>query len=212
MPKLATPAAPAAWMTEEAIEDTKRAASSGSSFFQTSKMEPKKPYRMRCVGVGITGWVGWTNAKKPHRLATKPAPEQYHPDIQTADGEPYKHFVATIVYVYETDEFKVLEMTQKMLINPLMKCIQNPEYGQPTDFDITIEKEGSGKEGTKYTLIPSPPKPLSKAIASRFAETDVDMKALFRDGDPLNPGGAKSAADPVDDDEDEEDEEDVDDD
>lgn len=194
MPKLATPAAPAAWMTEEAIEDTKKAAASGGSFFQTSKMEPKKSYRMRCVGTGMTGWVGWTNSKKPHRLPTKPTPEQYHPDIQTGDGEPYRHFVATIVYIYETDEFKVLEMTQKQLINPLMKLVQDPDYGQPTDFDIKLEKEGSGKEGTKYFLTGSPPKTLAKAIADRFAEMEVDMTALFRDGDPLNPSGNKAGS------------------
>lgn len=205
MPKVTTK--PSAWLTDEQVEDAKQNANVSGSFFNLSKMEPKTPYRIRFVGEGTTGWVGWTEDKKPHRLKLKPSESDYHPKIKRDEGEPYRYFIAGVAYVEKEDTFKVVEITQKTLIKALTKFIQMEDYGDPTGYTLELEKEGSGKE-SKYTLVALPPKAMSKALAARAEEViaSMDMSELFRDGDPLNPKAGESTADAEEEEEEEEEE------
>jgi hypothetical protein len=53
-------------------------------------------------------------------------------------------------------EVKILECG-KQIISAIKNYAVDPEYGDPTKYDIKIKKEGSGRD-TKYSILPSPNK------------------------------------------------------
>ena len=94
-----------------------------------------------------------------------------------------KRFIMGVVYDYEAQEFKILEITQRTLMEQLFKYIKDEEYGDPCNYDIKVSKTGKDKD-TKYSLIASPPKAASKDLVAEFSELRCDLRAVYDNEDP----------------------------
>ena len=123
---------------------------------------------------GITGFESWTVDNKPVRWVTKPVTLPANIVVQEGFA-PIKRFLAGVVYCYESDSFKILQITQKTLMDQLFKYLKDEDYGNPSDYDIKISKKGSGKE-TEYVLIASPPKEFPASLMARYDEFYCDPK------------------------------------
>lgn len=67
------------------------------------------------------------------------------------------------------NEVKILE-GGKSIFNSIKAYAVDPEYGDPTKYDVKIQKEGSGRE-TRYTVMASPKKdPLTDEEQSKVEE------------------------------------------
>ena len=102
------------------------------------------------------------------------------------DGEieGQKYFVMGLVYNYQKEKIQVLEVTQKSILKALKSYVDSEEYGHPSGYDLTIEKSGEGLN-TEYTVIVSPPKPLSSEIEDLVGETSCDLQKVFAGEYPL---------------------------
>lgn len=178
-----------AWLDEEQMDEI-ASEKSGGAYVQPSKLEENKSHRFRIFGRAITGFEGWVQEgkkSKPVRFFKKPTDDELPGNIKTNDsGKPdIKRFLACLVWDYQAEEFRILSMTQKKsLIDPLNNYARDPDYGDPQGFDIKITRSGSGLD-TEYTLLPSPPKAVAKAITEKYADFYCDLTQLFEGEDPF---------------------------
>jgi len=102
------------------------------------------------------------------------------------DGEmeSQKYFIASLVYNYQKEKLQVLEITQKSILKALKSYIESEEYGHPSGYDLTVEKKGEGLN-TEYTVVVSPPKPLSHEIETALEEVSCDLDKIFDGEYPL---------------------------
>lgn len=79
---------------------------------------------------------------------------------------------AWVVYNYSDEKGQVLQLPVTGF-RALKAIAEDPEWGDPQGFDITVNREGSGKE-TKYHLTPSPNKqPLTKEMKDEVEKVDI---------------------------------------
>lgn len=174
----------ATFLPIETFEEINSESSQGGRYINITKLDPGKQLRVRFVIPGITGYSGWTTEKKPVRF-------EYHPETMPSNIAPDKYgkvglnrFIAGLVYDYEAEDFKILEITYKTLLAQLYKYVKDPDYGDPLSYDIKLTREVDNGSN-KYTLVAAPPKPLDKAIAEAAAEVRCNLNALYVGGDPF---------------------------
>lgn len=175
----------APWLSEESLNEIATETATGN-YVNPSKLEADKQHRFRIVGQAITGFESWTTAKKPVRWRMRPPTEDLPGDIKLNDsGAPeIKRFVATIVWDYQSESFKILQVTQKTILKQINKYTMDTDYGDPQGYDLKMTRTGSGTD-TEYAVLAAPPKPISKEIAAAFKETTINLEALFENGDPF---------------------------
>ena len=155
--------------------------------------------RIRFVGNPISGFVFYgkikredgSEALKPYRRRESEGEfsleEMINRDVRMKpDGEieGQKYFVMGLVYNYQKEKLQVLEITQKSILKALKSYVESEEYGHPSGYDLTIEKKGDGLN-TEYTVVVSPPKPLSAEIENLVGETSCDLQKIFDGEYPL---------------------------
>lgn len=166
-------------------------AKGDSRYISLSKIEGEK--RIRFVGQGITGLVGWTEPapgeKSGYPIRWEVEPSQYPENLQKnkKTGKPeVKDFLAGIVWDYDVQKFMIIEITQKTVRQAIAKYMRDSDYGDPHGYDIKISREGEGIN-TEYTTIATPPKPLSAEIKQAWNETGnkIVLAALYDGDDPF---------------------------
>lgn len=135
--------------------------------------------KFRILSSAIIGWVGWKD-KKPLRFKNDEKPV----DLTDFERQRVSHFWAFVVWNYEDERIQILELIQKTIQKPLLAYVNKEEWGDPKGYDITINKEGE-KLKTKYDIVMTPPKELDKAIAEKYAATDIKLEKLFDGSDPF---------------------------
>lgn len=149
--------------------------------------------KFRALSKPIVGWCDWKD-KKPFRFPMDKKPAQPFDPKQDI-----KHFWAMVVWDYNAKKIAILEIDKKGIQNAMQALALNPDWGSPTNYDITINKSGSGME-TKYATTPTPPKPVHEKIAQLYASTPVNLNALFEGKDPFDTDEVPSFSAPAQDD------------
>ena len=133
---------------------------------------------------GIQGTLAWTTDDEGNRR-----PERFRPD-QTVDASKYeekpKHFFAIRVWNYQDGAVQVLELTQKGIIAELVTLANDPEWGDPCGYDLSITRTGEGRE-TRYALNPKPARDVSPDVLDADASMTVNLAALYTGDDPFAP-------------------------
>lgn len=133
--------------------------------------------QFRILSKPITGWLEWIDEKPVRTTIEEGEPEATDPK------QPPKKFLALVVLDRADDLVKILELTQQSVIKAIRALANNPEWGSPFTYDINVSRAGE-KLKTKYTVTPSPKKPLSKAEINEVNETNCNLEALFEGEDP----------------------------
>lgn len=92
-----------------------------------------------------------------------------------------KQFLAFVVWNYASEEMEILDITQKGIMRSLEGLSISEDWGDPTAYDIVIEKEGE-KLKTEYTVRPIPPKPFEEDVKGL---ADIKLESLYEGGDPF---------------------------
>ncbi len=179
------PTAAAPWLAPETVEEVSKETSSGR-YVNPSKLDEGKEHRYRFFGTGITGYEVWTVDNKPVRFRDKPGDADLPGNVKFDEsGNPsVKRFITGLVYDYQAEDFKILQLTQKGLMNTLFKYIQDTDYGDPCGYDIKLTRKGSGLK-TEYTLAPAPPKAPAAAVVAEYDELYCNLELLFDGKDPF---------------------------
>jgi len=162
--------------------------SSGGSYLRPNKLKDGQSIKFRILGSPIEGFERWTKDNKPVSIALGEGWPEGHDWRDGKEGNP-RLFAAMPVWNYADEKVQVLTFTQAVIREALVAYAGNDEYGQPTGYDLTIARKGSGMD-TTYSLVASPPKPCpAKAVEAWDAvlKAGFSLDALFHGGDPFAP-------------------------
>lgn len=160
----------------------------------------------RVLSPAITGFEYWNNQNKPVRSQTPwhtlPADIRYKDD---GTPEPVKHFWAFVVWNYDSNIVQILEIVQKSVQSQLKALVENKKWGDPTQYDITVTRTGSGFD-TEYMVTPNPKTEMPKEALGIYTAKKIALEALYTGGDPfgtkttqdIRENASKDAPDPVD--------------
>lgn len=125
--------------------------------------------------------------KRPVRvpMGTEFLPEDLKKAEKDKEGNVVKkHFWAVVVWNYKEQSVQVLEITQKSIIKSLLSFAENPKWGNPNGYDISVTKNGSGME-TEYLTDHDPKEELPVDIKKKLEATSINLEALFSGDDPF---------------------------
>jgi hypothetical protein len=169
------------FLSADLVDEIAKESSGSGRYINPAKIEGE--IRLRFFGSGITGFEAWTDDNKPIRWETKP--DELPANIRQQEGyQTLKRFLAGVVYDYASESFKILQITQKTLMDQLFKFMKDEDYGDPTGYDVKISRSGEGKK-TEYTLVAAPPRAVAKDIQSAYDNLTCNLNALFDGDDPF---------------------------
>lgn len=155
------------------------ATGGGGGYFKPQKGDSK----IRILSDAVIGFQYWNVDNKPVRLRDNPT--ETPSDIRLGDdGKPerVKHFWVLLVWDYKDSSLKVWEITQATIRDKIANLVANPDWGHPKSYNITVKKEGEGKDGTKYDIIPSPGQSLASDVVATWKDAKVNLEAVFESG------------------------------
>lgn len=127
--------------------------------------------------------VGYEYFKPDNSVVRSRTPFEDTPGIKS-DGK-VNHFWAFVVYNYEAKRIQVMELTQKTIMTPLKALIDNPKWGNPKNYDITVTRKGMSMNDTEYAIMPNPHSVVEPDIVNKYESMIVDLNALYSGGDPF---------------------------
>ena len=158
-----------------------------SNYLNPSKL-PQGETNFRILSSAIVGYEYWTNDNKPIRAREiwKKRPD----DIKIKDDGTFdvKHFWAFVVWHYEDSKVKIMEVTQKTIMNGIKSLVDNAKWGDPKEYDITLTKTGELLK-TEYSTVPNPKTELQAEIIEEYKNKPVNLEALYLGNDPFQVDG-----------------------
>jgi len=137
--------------------------------------------KFRILSEPIMGWEYWTEDSKSIRVHEYPS--TIPADIRK--GEAPKFFWAFVVWNFTTKAVEILEITQRTIIEPMQELIGSEEWGDPTGYSITVNRSGSDKESTTYSVVPSPAQATPAEVLQAYKDKPINLDALFDGGNPF---------------------------
>lgn len=134
--------------------------------------------KFRVLSSPLLGWESWTDAAGGKRTVKRYSYGEEHPPTA-------KHFWAMVVWNYGEKRIQILNITQATIQRQLKALASNSDWGSPLEYDITVSRIGKTMNDTKYTLIPSPAKPIDPEIAKKFVSAKVNMEKYLKGEDPF---------------------------
>jgi len=148
----------------------------------------------RVLDKPVMGMEFW-NTKTDENGVTKRFPVRRHMDekisvseleINPKSGklESPAHFWAMPVWNYDEKAIQILEIKQKTILEAIKGYSENPKWGSPTQYDISVKKSGTGME-TKYLTDHDPKEEMDKNIVKEYQDMKINLEALFTGEDPF---------------------------
>ena len=138
-------------------------------------------HTFRVLSSAIVGWEYFTKENKPVR--SQDPFEELPDDIK--DGGKVNPFWAFIIWNYDESKIQIMEITQKTIMFPIKSLVDNPKWGNPQEYDITITRKGTGMLDTEYSVMPNPHSNVDENILTQLERTKIDLTALYRGDDPF---------------------------
>ena len=146
--------------------------------------------RFRVLAPAVLGNVFWRTGDKGREPVRRRRGEPVMNNELEIDDEGRQerinHFWAFPVWNQTEQKVQILEITQKTIQSAITVLFKSPDWGDPEGYDITINKSGSGRDGTKYFVTPGRAVPTSPEALEAFAEAAINMEALFTGDDPFS--------------------------
>ncbi len=147
---------------------TQRPTTGDSSYFKLKQSRNK----IRIITSAVVGYETWDN-KQPTRTKTS-----------NPEAIEEKMFWSCGVIDRVDGKLKIWTFTQKSIMNALMDIIEDEDFGDPKNYDLTIIREGESLE-TRYTVLPLAPKKLTESEQALVGMTNINLEVLFDGGNPL---------------------------
>ena len=139
-------------------------------------------HTFRVMSSAIIGYEYFNAENKPIR--SKEMFEETPTDMKK-DGR-VNHFWAFIIWNYNAKRLQIMEVTQKTIMTPLKALIDNPKWGSPLQYDITITRKGTGMQDTEYAVMPNPHSIVDPNITEALKKSKINLDALYEGLDPFS--------------------------
>lgn len=137
--------------------------------------------RIRILTDAVIGWEGWKDNKPFRRKGIEKNIEDSEVDMDQKYKKPkINHFWAMVVWDYAEKKLKILTITQKSVMKAIDGLVNDSDWGDPKEYDISIAKIITGPR-TAYAVKAYPPKKVSADIASAFKTNEIDLEKIFGD-------------------------------
>jgi hypothetical protein len=151
--------------------------------------------RIRILSKPLIFWEAWQD-KTPIRFP------------YTFDGKKPKTDLAVKqcwalkIYNHTSGKIEILQLHQASIKVAIENLSRDEDYGNPFGYDIKIIRKGKTLNDTEYSVIPTPPKPVSEDIKLSFANNPIDLDNLLTNDNPFtNPlqesASAEKKSEPV---------------
>lgn len=128
--------------------------------------------------IGYETWIDEDNKRKPIRY------KDFNKAVADPRADKIKEFHAFIVWDYASQDVQLLSLTQKTIQKAIFNHATDPDWGDPTRYDIIISKSGKGLE-TEYNVKMKPSKPMDEAITDAFKQVKIETEEYFNNGHPI---------------------------
>ncbi len=146
---------------------------------------------IRVLSAPLLGWIVFKDDGTPVRRHYEEGEFNYEELVsmgakrkEDGDFEWSKHFWLMLVWDFEAKAPKILEITQVSVLKPLYALTNDEDWGDLRDFNINIHREGTGKNDTKFEVIPKPHKPLApevQRVVDELTEKQlIDLNAIWK--------------------------------
>jgi hypothetical protein len=140
----------------------------------------------RVLSHAVIGYEWWTeskeNGRRPVRVRTaEEVPEDVRNAVDLQDRP--KHFSTFTVHNYAAQAIQVLEIKQQTIMRAIESLINNPKWGSPWEYDLTIEKVKTGARDldVEYHVIPEPKAELDEGIAAFTSNLPIQYTLNLKD-------------------------------
>lgn len=164
---------------------------------------PQGETNFRVLSSAVTGYEYWRmNGEKAEPVRAKEMWKKFPTDIKPdKDGaKKVLHFWSFVVWSYEESAIKIMNIKQKTIMNAIKDLVDNKNWGDPKEYEITITKSGEGFD-TKYSVMPNPKSELPESISQEYKENPVNLEALFLGTDPFEPSEQEKTQEQIEEDE-----------
>ena len=132
----------------------------------------------------IMGFEYWKTDKEGKRYPCRvkdPAVQVGELEVNPKTGEidAPKFFWALAVWDYKDKSVKILEVKQKTVRQALESLSNNPKWGSPIGYDITVTQTVEGGKTTYPSTTPDPKEEISKEIMDIYNATSLNLDALY---------------------------------
>ena len=146
---------------------------------------------IRILSAPLLGWVIFTEEKKPVRRHIEEGEFTSEDMIDLkakrndkGEFEGAKHFWVLLVWSYAENAPKILEITQVSVLKPLYQLTEDEDWGDLRDFDINVNRVGTGMTDTEFSVTPKPHKPLLAEIEAVLQDLEekelLDLEAIWK--------------------------------
>lgn len=139
-----------------------------------TKFAPGTETRLRVLSKPYILWEVWKDKEVT----------RYSEDDQTVPATA-KEVWHMIVYNYNLERMEIWSLSQLGIKKDLQRLDEDAEYGSPFLYDLKVGRVGSTINDTKYSVTPSPPKPVSQAVKDAYSSTPIDLKKLLTNDNPF---------------------------
>jgi len=139
--------------------------------------------RFRILSDASIGWEGWKDNKPFRREGIDQNINADEVDMDEKYKKPKINFFWCVkVFDYADDSVKLLELTQKTVMRAIKDLLEDADWGEPNEYDLSVEKIKKG-DRTTYSVKSYPHKKLSPDFLELVEASDLDARSIFKDGE-----------------------------
>lgn len=167
-------------MSQDFFPEDYKLPKSGNGFMKFEKGESL----FRVLDKVVMGYEYWTDDNKVFRSYTPfeslapNAKRQENKKTKEQEVIQPKHIWVMPVWNYKEEAVQILTVSQKTVQEAILALGYDADWGNPTDYDLKVVREGDGFE-TKYAVSPKPKKELDPAVLETYTKgKDATQKAI----------------------------------
>lgn len=149
----------------------------------TFPMEKDSQVRIRVLSSAINGFEWFEEGKPKRAKKAEDAPSDLGINQWGKEIKP-KYFWAFPVWNHNTQGVQICCITQVGIQDQIRELVNNPDWGSPFSYDITIKRTDGDK--TTYSVVPHPPKALPEEAQAEVKATKIDFEKWMNSENPFS--------------------------
>ena len=168
------------------------------------KLEKEGTYRFRVIGTlgdkynFIHGYIAWDSDNKPHREDFVQGSKGSEVLIaQDRKKSPAYFWEFVVIFINAVDREnkpifeskwgkpQVLRIQQITIQQGIARLLNDEDWGDPKEYDITVNRVGLEKGDTKYHVNAKPKSPLTQEMLTAVMDAKIDLRVMFDGGQPF---------------------------